>query len=177
LRIVAGRWAGVTLASPSGRVRPTSEELRDLWLTTVESDIDGARVLDLFAGSGALGLEALSRGARSVDFVENGAAALHALKANVARVRARDFTRVFKKDCLEFIAGLESGAYDVAFADPPYTSALSERVVQRWLDVPFAKVLGVEHATSRRLPGNGRTSSLEETAVTIYKWRVPKRGG
>jgi 16S rRNA (guanine966-N2)-methyltransferase len=168
LRIVAGRWAGVALASPSGRVRPTTEDLRDRWLTAVEADLQDARVLDLFAGSGALGLEALSRGARSADFVENGPSALHALKANIARLRARGSTRVFVKDCFAFLSGLEAGAYDVAFADPPYTSALAERVVERWLEVPFARVLGVEHAAARTLPGSGRKTSVEDTAVTLY---------
>jgi 16S rRNA (guanine966-N2)-methyltransferase len=177
LRIVAGRWAGITLASPSGRVRPTSEELRNLWLSTLEAELQGARVLDLFAGSGALGLEALSRGARSADFVENGAAALHALKANVALLHARDSTRVFKRDGLAFLSGLDAGVYDVAFADPPYTSSLSERVVERWMEVPFARVLGVEHASDRRLPGRGRTKSLGDAAITIYKAAAAKRGG
>jgi 16S rRNA (guanine966-N2)-methyltransferase len=158
-------------------VRPTSEELRDLWLTSVEGELTGGRVLDLFAGSGALGLEALSRGARGADFVENGAAALHALKSNIARLRARASTRVFVKDCLAFVAGLEEGAYDVAFADPPYTSALSERIVERWLDVPFARVLGVEHDADRKLPGRGTTRRLEEAAVTIYGLSAPSRGG
>jgi 16S rRNA (guanine966-N2)-methyltransferase len=171
LRIIAGRWAGWSLASPSGRVRPTSEELRGLWLGAVESDLKDARVLELFAGSGALALEALSRGARSADFVENGAPALHALKANIARVRARTSTRVFVKDALSFLAGLDADAYDVAFADPPYTSSLAERVVERWLEVPFARVLGVEHAADRKLPGRGVTHRIEDAAVTIYRRR------
>jgi 16S rRNA (guanine966-N2)-methyltransferase len=173
VRIVAGRWAGVALTSPSGRVRPTAEALRDLWLTEVEGALAGARVLDLYAGSGALGLEALSRGAASADFVENGAPALHALKANVARLRARQVTRAFVKDALTFASGLERGAYDVAFADPPYQSSLAERVVERWLELPFAGVLGVEHAAERKLPGKGVTRRWEDGAVTIYG--LPRR--
>jgi 16S rRNA (guanine966-N2)-methyltransferase len=169
LRIVGGRWAGVPLASPSGRVRPTAEALRDAWLTALAEDLPDARVLDLFAGSGALGLEALSRGAGSADFVENGRAALHALKANVARVRARGVTRIFEKDALAFVAALPPGAYDVVFADPPYTSSLGDRVVERWLEVPFARVLGVEHAADRKLPGRGRTRRVGDGAFTVYR--------
>jgi 16S rRNA (guanine966-N2)-methyltransferase len=126
-------------------------------------------VLDLFAGSGALGLEALSRGAASVDFVENGRAALHALKANVARLRARPHTRVFARDALAFVNALEPGAYDVAFADAPYTSALAEHVVRRWLEVRFSRVLGVEHAVGTRLPGRGHTTEQGEGAFTLYR--------
>jgi 16S rRNA (guanine966-N2)-methyltransferase len=180
LRIVAGRWAGVPLASPSGRVRPTSEALRDAWLSALDHDLQGARVLDLFAGSGALGLEALSRGAVFADFVENGGAALHSLKANVARLRVRGSTRVFAKDALAFLSALDPDAYDVAFADPPYTSALAERVVARWLEAPFARVLGVEHPSDRMLPGGGTTLHFEEGAVTLYRRRIeighPGRG-
>ena len=150
-------------------MRPTSEELRDIWLSALGEQLAGARVLDLFAGSGALGLEALSRGAATVDFVENGAPALHALKANIAKLRARDSTRVFKKDALEFVAALGAGAYDVAFADPPYTSSLSGRIVERWLELPFADRLGVEHAADRKLPGRGSTHRFEDAAVTLYQ--------
>lgn len=175
MRIIGGRWAGTPLTSPSGRVRPTAEELRDAWLSALEADVRGARVLDLFAGSGALGLEALSRGASSVDFVENGRPALHALKANVARLRVRDSSRIFERDALAFIGALEVDAYDVAFADPPYTSSLSGRVVDRWLEVPFARVLGVEHAPERKLPGRGSTRRVGEGAVTLYRKTVAKR--
>jgi 16S rRNA (guanine966-N2)-methyltransferase len=82
-------------------VRPTAEEVRAAWLDALGLRLAGATVLDLFAGSGALGLEALSRGAVSVDFVENGPASLHALKANIAALRVPDQCRVFKKDALK----------------------------------------------------------------------------
>src|SRR6476620_11698712 len=98
MRIVAGRWAGRTLTSPGGRIRPTAEPLRELCMELVEGELEDARVLDLFSGTGAVGLEALSRGAASVDFVENHHSALHALKANVALVRSPGQIRVFKKD-------------------------------------------------------------------------------
>lgn len=159
----------MALTSPSGRVRPTSEELRGAWLDALEADLPGARVLDLFAGSGALGLEALSRGAASADFVENGRPALHALKANIARVRAKGVTRVFTKDALAFLEALGPAAYDVAFADPPYASSLGERVVRLWLEVPFARVLGVEHVTEARLPGGGRSVRAGDAALTVYR--------
>ena len=122
MRIIAGRWAGRTLASPAGRVRPTSESLRDVWMAMLAPGLEGARVLDLFAGSGAVGIEALSRGARSCDFVENNPAALHALRANVAALRVRDRARIFKRDAIQFIRRIDRIAYDIAFADPPYGS-------------------------------------------------------
>jgi len=171
VRIVGGKWAGRELASPSGKVRPTAEPLRDAWLTLLEPDLPEARVLDLFAGSGALGLEALSRGASFVDFVENGGSALHALKANVARLRVRDRTRVFARDAVAFIEELGPWSYDLALADPPWTSSLAERVARWWQERPFASVLAVEHAADRKLPGKGRTQRVGEGAFTVYRAR------
>ena len=139
----------------------------------LEPDLPDARVLDLFAGSGALGLEALSRGAAAADFVENHPAALHALKANVAAVRARDQTRVFKRDAVPFIDALDELAYDVALADPPYGSALVDLVVRRWLEVPFARVLLVEHAADRRLPAGGVREDAGDSALTVYRAADP----
>jgi 16S rRNA (guanine966-N2)-methyltransferase len=154
-------------------VRPTSEELRDAWLASLRADLPGARVLDLFAGSGALGLEALSRGAASADFVENGRAALHALKANIARLRAARITRVFKKDALAFVEDLPAGSYHMALADPPYTSTLGARIAQRWLRDPFSTILCVEHAAGHSLPPGGTNRQYGEAAVTMY--RVPAK--
>lgn len=172
MRIVGGRWAGRDLTSPGGRVRPTAEEVRKAALEWLEEEVTDARVLDLFAGTGALGLEALSRGARSVDLVENQAAALHALKANVAALRARNRTRIFKKDVFRFLERVEPGAYRIALADPPYTSSMARRVVERWREVPFADVLLVETALDAELPPGGETRAIGETRLTLY--RVPE---
>lgn len=173
MRIVAGRWAGRHLTSPPDRrVRPTSEPVRDAWLGLLADELDGARILDLFAGTGALGLEAMSRGAARCDFVETRPASLHALRANVAALRVRERTRVFKRDALPFAAALEPGAYDLAFADPPYRSRMLDRLVEGWLARPFSRVLSVEHAADHPLPPGGRTHRLggaEETAVTVYR--------
>lgn len=171
MRIVAGRWAGRDLVSPGARVRATAEPVRDRWVTALEPDLEGARVLDLFAGSGALGLEALSRGARTADFVESGPASLHALKANVAAFRIGKRARIYKRDAIPFVERLEAGAYDIAFADPPYGSAKLDRVIRRWLEVPFSRILGVEHAADRGLPGRGKRLDFGHTRITIYRAR------
>ena len=115
MRIVAGKHAGRHLTSPAKRIRPTAETVRDRWLGRLKDDLDGARVLDLFAGSGALGLEALSRGAASADFVENAPEALHSLKANVAALREKKRTRIFKRDAIVFAEALDEHSYDIAF--------------------------------------------------------------
>lgn len=193
MRIVAGLWAGKDLVSPSRRVRATAEEVRDRWCSFIEAHLEGARVLDLFAGSGALGLEALSRGAASADFVESGPVALHALKANVAARRLKPLrpgstptarykaARIFKKDAIPFVNALEEGAYDVAFADPPYGSGKLGLVIGRWKEVRFARILGLEHAADQEVPQGGKRLDFGDTRVTVYglarRGRRPRRPG
>ena len=151
MRILKGKHAGRRLTSPAGDVRPTPEAVRDRAVELVEKDFEKGRVLDLFAGTGALGLEALSRGARYVDFVENGPAALHALKANVAALRETKKCRIFKKDVLPWIEALTAGQYQVAFVDPPYGSKKLDRVIEHWMRVPFADVLVLEHGKDHEI--------------------------
>ncbi len=169
MRILEGRWAGTDLVSPSGRVRPTAEPVRARWMELVADELRGARVLELYAGTGALGLEALSRGALSVDFVENGPGALHALKANVARLRVREQTRIFRVDALDFTARLHVDAYDLCFADPPYTSRLADRLVHEWSERPFSRVLVVETGDEHTLPPGGRKHLLGDAALTVFR--------
>jgi 16S rRNA (guanine966-N2)-methyltransferase len=175
MRIVAGKHANRRLTSPGKRVRPTAENIRDRWLGRLEGEVRGARVLDLFAGSGALGLEALSRGAISADFVENGAESLHALKANVAALKETNRTRIFKRDAIPFVEALEAGRYDIAFVDAPYGSKKADRIIRAWAVCPFTRVLGVEHARDQVLPCpelRGRTRMNGDTGVTIFQTSV-----
>ena len=170
MRIVGGKLAGRDLTSPNDfRVRPTAEHVRGALLDALAAELPGARVLDLFAGTGALGLEALSRGARSADFVETRPASLHALKANIVALRMRERTRVFKRDALPFAAALREGSYDIAFVDPPYGSRMLDRVIERWQQSRFARVLVAEHAAEHALPSGGERREFEQTAVTIYR--------
>lgn len=169
MRIVGGKFAGRDLTSPNDdRVRPTAEAVRARWMELPGIVLSGARVLDLFAGTGAVGLEALSRGATHADFVETRPSSLHALRANVAALRVRDRTRIFKRDALPFAAALSAGSYDLAFADPPYDSRMLDRLIEGWLRVPFARVLTVEHAARHQLPAGGRTVVIGDTALTTY---------
>lgn len=180
MRIVDGIWANRALVSPGRRVRPTQEVVRDRWMRRVAPHLEGARIVDLFAGTGALGIEALSRGAAAVDFIEDGTAALHALKANVAKLKLRPLrrgerpssrrkaARIFKRDALPFVGRLDAGAYDLAFADPPYGSRKLDRVIERWQAVPFAPILVVEHALDHPVPGGGSTMRFEASALTFY---------
>ncbi len=180
MRIVGGIWAQQNLVSPGQRVRPTHEEVRDAWLTHLSPRLVGARVLDLFAGSGALGIEALSRGAASSDFVDDSPDALHALKANVAKLKLRRLprgelpsekskaARIFKRDAIPFTERLGTDAYDIAFADPPYGSRKLDRILKHWQAVRFAQVLAVEHPPDYAVPPGVKQLAFESSMVTFY---------
>ena len=120
MRVVAGEFKGRRLVAPRGsRTRPTADRVREA-LFSMLGDVSGARVLDLYAGSGALGIEALSRGAESAVFVERDRAALAALDRNLAATGAPGEVR--RQDVARFLARPE-GTFDLVFCDPPYDGA------------------------------------------------------
>ena len=169
MRIVAGEWGGRRIKAPhDDRVRPTADRVREAWLSIVSPWIEGARVLDLCAGSGALGLEALSRGAHRAEFVELNAKSLRALRENIELLGAGASVVVHRGDAKRFVSTLDAGAFDVAFADPPYGIGLATAIAERWLEVPFATLLGVEHSTRDEMPPGGETRRYGDTAITFY---------
>lgn len=123
-------------------------------------------MLDLFAGSGALGFEALSRGASAVDFVETHRASLTALKANTEALKVEDRVTIHRMDALRFAERLQPAQYDVAFADPPYATDGAERLVALFRQTPFARVFAVEHASGTVLGGDD-TRRYGDTAITF----------
>ena len=173
MRIIAGEWKGRRIEAPKGRaVRPTSDRAREAWMSIVHPYLPGATVVDLCAGTGALGLEALSRGAKFVDFVEMATRTARVLKENVQSLDAAARCAVHEDDALRFLKKLtRSGAlpYAVAFADPPYRMGLAEAIAAHWLEHPFATVLGVEHEARLQLPGAHDTRRYGDTAVTFYR--------
>lgn len=130
MRIVAGRFRGRALVAPRGALtRPTSDRLREAIfnvLTHGDYPLAGARVLDLFAGTGALGLEALSRGARFVLFVEEHAAARAAIRANIEALGLEGATKVFRRNAAHLgpMPAAAGGPFDLVFLDPPYGKGL-----------------------------------------------------
>ena len=170
MRIIAGEWRGRRIAAPKGdAVRPTLDRVREAWMSMVHTSLPGARVLDLFSGSGALGLEALSRGAASVDFVENDPTAFRVLRENIASLSADGRCVAHRENALKFLGTSREETYDVAFADPPYRKDLAAEIAERWLNRPFATIFGVEHASSESVPAGGDTRRYGDTAVTIYR--------
>lgn len=170
MRIIAGEWGGRRLVAPAGRTtRPTTDRAREAWFSIIAAALPGARVLDLFAGSGALGLEALSRGASEATFVENDPRALAALRKNVDALGAGDRVSIIRGDALRAARALEVGAFDVAFADPPYERGFATAVAECWLAAAFARILGIEHSPREPLPQGDDTRRYGDTAITFYR--------
>jgi 16S rRNA (guanine966-N2)-methyltransferase len=124
VRVIAGTYGGRRLQAPAGAAtRPTSDRVREALFSVLSTRVDGARVLDLFAGSGALGIEALSRGAAEATFVDSGAAAVGVVKGNLAALGID--AQVRRADARRFLGSASSAArqYDLVFLDPPYRLA------------------------------------------------------
>ncbi len=153
MRIIAGRWKSRRLAPVRGRgVRPTSDRVREAWMSILGRGIVGADVADLFAGSGALGLEALSRGAAHVTFVERSRRAIGVLERNIRSLEADGVTTVVRGDALAHLHRLDPARCDLALADPPYGRGHAHRLVTLYARRPFARELWVEHRSDEALP-------------------------
>lgn len=169
---MGGEWGGRRLRTLKGKsVRPTSDRVKEAWFSALAHRVRGAVVLDLFAGSGALGLEALSRGAAHVTFVDRQRAAIGVIQANLRllRVSESDAT-VVAADVFRTLKGLTHQC-DLALADPPYGKGLAEQLVEEFLAKPFAKALWVEHRTGELpadLPG-ARSRRYGDTTLTTIE--------
>lgn len=157
MRVIGGRLGGRRLSAPAGdATRPTSDRVREAIFNILGPPPDDARVLDLFAGAGGLGIEALSRGAASAVFVDASRAAARTVRANLAALGLDDVTRVVIADAARALGDLERGgaAFDWIFVDPPYATELAEQALRRLgggaLVRPGAVVV-VEHDRRRAL--------------------------
>ena len=127
--IISGRFKKRKLVTPSGiNTRPTLGKVRETLFNICQGEIEGASFLDLFAGSGAMGLEALSRGAAHVTFIENDRAAIKAIQQNIEHLGVERETTLIKNDVFKALTYLTP--FDLIFADPPYGQGYGERVVQ-----------------------------------------------
>ncbi len=163
MRIIAGRFRGRALAAvgkgdAGGHLRPTADRVRESLFSVLTSldVLDGARVLDLFAGTGALGLEALSRGAEQVSFVENGRAGQALIRQNVTRLECADDTALITRDATR-LGPCPDRACDLLFLDPPYGKGLGQKALAVALEggwiAPDALIVWEENAPMAAPPG------------------------
>lgn len=177
--MIAGLLGGRRLVAPKGMdTRPTSDRVREALFSAL-GDVTGARVLDLYAGTGALAIEALSRGAARATLVENARPALAALRENLTSLALLDRARVLAQPAARAVAALAAGeeTFDLVFVDPPYADLpavlpLLEALATRAL-APGGRVV-LEHASRDRAPGIAgltalRSKAYGDTTVTLYE--------
>lgn len=168
MRVITGTARGRKLAAPPGfDTRPTSELVKEAVFSMIQFDVEGARVLDLFAGSGQMGIEALSRGAHSCVFVDNAKAAHQALAENLGSTGFSSSARVVRSDALTFLQSTK-GPFDIAFLDPPYQQ------------VPLASILPILAENMREsgiiLCETGAREDTPESAGLFVKYREYRYG-
>jgi 16S rRNA (guanine966-N2)-methyltransferase len=184
MRIVGGRLRGRALVAPKSQaIRPTADRLREalfnILVHAYGDPVSGARVLDLFAGTGALGLEALSRGATFALFVDDGAEARALLRENVAALGLGGVSRIFRRNAVKLGAAHPLAPFSLAFLDPPYARSLAEQALASaraggWL-IPGALAV-VEEAASAAFAAPEGFEELErrhydDTALIVLRHR------
>jgi 16S rRNA (guanine966-N2)-methyltransferase len=191
MRIVGGRFRGRTLAAPGdARTRPTSDRVREAIFNILahgiaDCELEGARVLDLFAGTGALGLEALSRGAAYCLFVEEDAEARALIRRNVEALGLTGATKIFRRDATDLGPAGRQGGFALAFLDPPYGQGLAERALASaaeggWLAAGAIAVVEERKGAAIALPAGYAaidTRSWGDTEVLFGRFTGEAKGG
>lgn len=180
MRVITGSARGRRLISPEGYdVRPTTDKVKESIFNIIQFDLPGAVVLDLFAGSGQLGIEALSRGAEKAVFIDNSRKSLDVIKNNIELCKFSSLSEVFSSDAISFVRNT-SLKFDIVFLDPPYHKELCNKVLEdisRCLN-PGAIVI-CETQNDEALPSfdNGelyldREYNYSAIKLTVYRKRI-----
>ncbi len=181
MRVIAGEWKGRRLSTPIGRaVRPTADQVRTALMDTLTPWLPGTRFLDLFAGAGGVGIEALSRGAAEAVFVEIDPTALGPLRENLRHLGARERGRVVRREAAHAIEAFRHAGerFRLIFLDPPYGSALAAETLKRLADGALLEEDGVviaQHLTKEPLPQRfgslvrWKERRFGETTLTFFR--------
>lgn len=176
MRVITGTARGRVLETlPGEDVRPTTDRVKEAMFSIVQFELEGRKVLDLFAGSGQLGIEALSRGAAYATFVDSSRDSINCVKNNLNRTGLKTNTSVVQSDSLTFVRTTKE-TFDIAFLDPPYSKGLLQAalpvVAQRMSD---GGVIICEHPKGEEMPAEAgeftlyREYKYGKTALTVYR--------
>ena len=178
MRVITGKARGVQLKTPEGmQTRPTADRVKEALFSIINFDSPGARVLDLFGGTGQLGIEALSRGAKSAVFVDAGESACKLIRENLKRTKLEADGRVIRSDYLDYLSRCRE-QYDIIFLDPPYAEVFLENALKRITEIDILETNGIivtERPLGKELPWEfeGFTRSRDykygKTLLTIYR--------
>ena len=168
MRIIGGSARGRRIKSPPGRVRPTADRVREALFSILGADLPGTRFLDLFAGSGAVGLEALSRGADYVEFVEENPARANAIRSHLREFGWSDRARVLSMPARKYLEQ-NRASFDIIFVDPPYAGHQLKETARSLVSMkalPDDGILVLEHPSS----SEPEVSDLPTHWVKIYRY-------
>lgn len=178
MRVITGKARGVQLKTPEGlQTRPTTDRVKEALFSIINFDIPGAAVLDLFGGTGQLGIEALSRGAKSATFVDAGDAACKLIKENLRRTKLEGEGKVIRSDYMDYLKRCRE-QYDIIFLDPPYAEVFLENSLKRIAEIDILRSGGIivaERPLGKDLPWEfeGFTRSKDykygKILLTIYR--------
>lgn len=178
MRVITGTARGIQLKTPDGMVtRPTADRVKEAMFSIIHFDVPGADVLDLFGGTGQLGIEALSRGARSAVFVDAGEPACRLIKENLKRTRLEGQGRVVRSDYLDYLSRSHD-QFDIILLDPPYAEVFLENALKRITEIDILRENGIivtERPLGKELPwdfsGYERSKDYKygKTLLTIYR--------
>ena len=178
MRVITGKAKGVVLKTPTGQsTRPTADRVKEALFSVIQFDIYGAKVLDLFGGSGQLGIEALSRGAKSAVFVDCQDAACKLIRENLSRTKLSEQGRVIKSDYLQFLK-TSSEKFDIIFLDPPYAENFLENSLKIITEIDILQSGGiivaerpVEKALFLDFPGYVRSRDYKygNTFISLFR--------
>lgn len=178
MRVITGKARGVQLKTPDGLLtRPTTDRVKEALFSIIHFEIPGARVLDLFGGTGQLGIEALSRGARSAVFVDAQESACKLIKENLRRAKMEQDGRVVRGDYLQYLDRCRE-KFDIILLDPPYAEVFLENALKRITEIDILETNGIivtERPLGKELPwefeGYIRSKDYKygKTLLTIYR--------
>ena len=178
MRVITGKAKGVSLKTPQGMLtRPTSDRVKEALFSIINFELPGAQVLDLFGGTGQLGIEALSRGARSAVFVDMREDACNLIRENLKRTKLESTARVVRSDYLEYLKRCRE-KFDIIFLDPPYAEVFLENALKCLTEIDILQSGGIivaERPLGKELPwefeGYSRSKDYKygNTLLTIYR--------
>ena len=178
MRVITGKARGVQLKTPDGMTtRPTSDRVKEACFSIIQFDIPGARVLDLFGGTGQLGIEALSRGAKQAVFVDAGEPACRLIRENLKRTKLESDGQVIKSDYLAYLKRCRD-KFDIIFLDPPYAEVFLENALNCIAEIDILQTGGIivtERPLGKDLPWNpegferSKDYKYGNTLITIYR--------
>ena len=178
MRVITGKARGVQLKTPDGmHTRPTSDRVKEALFSIIQFDVPGARVLDLFGGTGQLGIEALSRGAKSAVFTDAREDACKLIRENLKKTRLETDARVIRSDYLDYLTRCRE-RFDIILLDPPYAEVFLETALKRITEIDILETNGIivtERPAGKELPwefegySRSRDYKYGKTMLTIYR--------